>query len=103
VHLRTLTANQEESENCRNPIISLKFMVPQRGLLGFASPLRGRRRKAAGDQIGWCQFVEPACCPSGVRIVGAEPTGRDEGFSGLHRTGAAKRIRTPDPRITKGI
>jgi hypothetical protein len=42
--------------------------MPAEGLLGFASPLRDRRRKASGVQLGLtAKFSNPSCFMSGVR------------------------------------
>jgi hypothetical protein len=78
----------------------ITFLVPQRGLFGAArlTPLGS----ACGRSNRLRRFVEPACFLSGVRIERVEhsvPQHRPHFF----KFGAAKRIRTPDPRITNAL
>jgi hypothetical protein len=49
--------------------------VPAEGLLGFASPLRGRRRRPAALNVANATLSNPACCLSGVRILAEKLAG----------------------------
>ena len=48
------------------------------------------------------EVVDPALCLSGVRIGSAESPA-PHSFATIFKNGAAKRIRTPDPRITNAL
>jgi hypothetical protein len=58
--------------------------------------------RPAADQIGFANLSNRLFCLSGVRIRHAKLQAQD-GVIQFFKIGAAKRIRTPDPRITNAL
>ena len=78
-----------------------KKLVPQRGLLG-ATRRALRVAGPADDQIGYANLSNRRFVCQGFEL-GAPNNGPRRRVFSLKKIGAAKRIRTPDPRITNAL